>query len=123
MRAVRIQALLLILALGGAQPVAAGYVADNHDWELTCTADGFQLRSIYPVARFFEGGAASRVTSERETLFLGRSCDAAHKHFGQGSWCWGNGGFRAEFADHMIGFPRQELHCAGAENELTGCGC
>ena len=99
------------------------YVADNHFWELDCTGSGYALTSVYPVARFREAGAASSVTDGRETLQLGRNCSATHPLFGEGSWCWANGGFQAEFRDHRIGFPRQELHCPGAEAEIAKCGC
>jgi hypothetical protein len=113
-------ALPLLLLLGAN---AFAYVADNHEWELTCNKDGYRLASKYPVARFLEAGAASQITSERETIYLGRSCDAFHKLFGKGSWCWANGGFRAEFEKHAIGFSRQELSCPQQGDNVTGCGC
>jgi hypothetical protein len=102
---------------------AEAYVADNHEWNLACSEDGYRLTSKYPVSRFFEAGADSEITSERETLFLGRSCDAIHKLFGKSTWCWANGGFRAEFEKHTIGFPRQELSCPNSNDDITGCGC
>jgi hypothetical protein len=102
---------------------AGAYVADNHQWELACNKDGYTLTSKYPVARFFEAGAGSQVTTEKEIIYLGRSCDAFHKLFGKGTWCWANGGFKADFEKHSIGFPRQELSCPSSDDDVTGCGC
>ncbi|WP_420333632.1 hypothetical protein [Roseibium sp.] len=99
------------------------YVGDNHSWSLSCNASGYVLKSQYPVTRFFEAGAASSVTRERETLYLGRSCDASSTTMGEGKWCWANGGFFAEFERHRVGFPRQELFCPGGGNDVPGCGC
>lgn len=107
-----------------ALPAHADYVGDNHSWSVSCNASGYELRSKYPVSRFIEAGANSSVSEEIETLYLGKSCDAAHKVLGKGKWCWANGGFRAEFGNGAtIGFPRQELSCPKQEFELTGCGC
>ncbi|WP_421979297.1 hypothetical protein [Roseibium sp.] len=100
-----------------------GYVGDNHSWSLSCNASGYVLKSQYPVTRFFEAGAASSVTRERETLYLGRSCDASSTTMGEGKWCWANGGFFAEFATHRISFPRQEVICPRGGNDSLACGC
>lgn len=105
-------------------PAIADYVGDNHTWVLACNASGYELTSKYPVSRFIEGGANSTSTEEIEKLYLGRSCDAEHKVFGKGKWCWANGGFKAEFENGAsIGFPRQELSCPDAKNEIDGCEC
>lgn len=111
------------VAIAAAPASADTYVADNHFWELACNESGYALTSVYPMARFREAGAASKVTGKRETLYLGRMCDASHELFGDGSWCWANGGFQAEFREHRIGFPRQELHCPGAAGAIADCGC
>jgi hypothetical protein len=104
-------------------PVMADYVGDNHTWMLACNASGYELTSKYPVSRFIEGGVNSTSTEEIEKLYLGRSCDAEHKVFGKGKWCWANGGFRVEFSSHAIGFPRQELSCPNQGDEISGCEC
>jgi len=119
---------LLVSTLASAIPLAAsaedyGYVSDNHSWSLSCNNSGYVLQSQYPVTRFHEAGAGSSVTRERETLYLGRSCDASHTVLGNGTWCWANGGFFAEFDGYRMGFPRQELVCPTEEDDFTGCGC
>lgn len=68
-------------------------------------------------------GAGSRIISERETLYLGRSCDAYISPFGYGHWCWGNGGFVATFDEGEIGFPRQELWCETETEFGLDCRC
>jgi hypothetical protein len=115
--------VVALAALAGSTVVAPAYIADNHEWDLVCSAAGYRLTSKYPVSRFIEAGVNSSATSERETLYLGRSCDAEHKVFGKGTWCWANGGFKADFERHSIDFPRQELSCPDSNDDLTGCGC
>lgn len=124
----RVNVLLVFTAMLGLFSAAASseefdYAGDNHSWSLSCNAYGYVLKSQYPVTRFFEAGAASSVTRERETLYLGRSCDASSTTMGEGKWCWANGGFFAEFERHRIGFPRQELNCPGGGSESLACGC
>ncbi|MGG7565140.1 hypothetical protein ACQ5SO_03120 [Rhodovulum sp. DZ06] len=117
----RALALVAILAAG---PAAGQYVSQNHAWEAVCNPSGYALTSRDRVVRFFEGGANSRVTDGRETLYLGKSCDAYHAEFGEGRWCWANGGFRAEFADTIFGFPRQEISCPDGDIDLgLHCSC
>ncbi|TLP49132.1 MULTISPECIES: hypothetical protein [Cohaesibacter] len=105
--------------------MAGDYVSSEaHAYRMSCNKDGYVLTSSYPVFRFIEGGAMSRVeTLNPEKIYLGRSCDASHKVLGQGEWCWANGGFRATFDGHVIGFPRQEIYCSSDSAELTPCGC
>lgn len=108
---------------GAAAAEDFGYVSDNHSWSLSCNKSGYVLRSQYPVTRFHEAGAASQVTRERETLYLGRSCDASSSVLGEGKWCWANGGFVAEFNTTRMGFPRQELMCPTPAFDVPGCQC
>jgi hypothetical protein len=115
-----IASLLILMA----QSPSCAYVADNHTWNLTCNASGYELTSKYPVSRFIEKGVASTATEEIETLYLGKTCDASHKVLGKGKWCWANGGFSAEFeSGASIRFPRQELSCPDGSHEDMGCGC
>lgn len=110
-----------ILCLSSTPSIA--YVADGHEYDLTCTDDGYQLTSKYPVSRTVGSGAGTRYITERETLYLGRSCDAYLKPYGYGSWCWANGGFVAEFDEERIGFPRQELWCEPERDFDLNCRC
>ena len=116
-----VAALVVLVAFVAA--ARADYIGDNHTWLLTCNKSGYELKSKYPVSRFIEAGANSSTTEAIETLYLGRSCDAMHKVFGKGKWCWANGGFTAEFDNGSIGFPRQELSCPNANDDISGCGC
>lgn len=123
-RSLRLALCVAAFAPAGTAPAAAdSYAADNHVWELACNEHGYLLRSQYPVVRFRGTGVAFEIVEGRETLALGKMCDATHSVFGEGSWCWANGGFQAEFRDHRIGFPRQELMCSGAAAEIADCGC
>ncbi|MDX3774091.1 hypothetical protein QE250_08210 [Chromatiaceae bacterium AAb-1] len=47
--------------------------------------------------------------SGKDTLYLGRGCDAYAPQYGKGSWGWANGGFVITFDAHSVGFPRQEI--------------
>ena len=99
-----------IAAPSGAQDMA--YIsADGHQYDLECNANGMVLTSRHPVSRFSGTGAMTEVTTGIENIFLGKSCDAAHGVYGEGTWGWANGGFGAEFPDYRIMFPRQELSC------------
>lgn len=111
------------LALVAATTAASAYVADGHEWDLQCNDNGFKLRSKSVVTRFIEAGVNSRAEKSRETLYLGRSCDALHSVLGSGTWCWANGGFKADFSGTTIGFPRQELYCEPKPPFVLGCGC
>lgn len=113
----------LALGLVGSSTGALAYTADNHEYDLTCTRDGYELRSKYPVSRTIGSGASTRVFTEKETLYLGRSCDALLKAYGYGEWCWANGGFVATFGDNQVSFPRQELFCDPAREYEMDCGC
>lgn len=118
---------LTLLALS-ALPATAQVSAEGHFYETTCNASGYVLTSDYPVGRFFGTGAGTTVTTGREVLYLGTSCDAARDGWGAGTWCWANGGFVVTFPEDRIGFPRGELHCpdtgAASIDLLTlDCGC
>lgn len=102
---------------------ANAYVADFHEWTLKCSEDGYELTSKYPVSRTTGYGAGTQVITEIEKLYLGKSCDAPHKVLGKGTWCWANGGFKATFDDHEIGFGRQELWCESGQEPQSDCGC
>lgn len=53
-----------------------------------------------------ENGAVLK--SENDVLYLGNSCDAMSPRHGRGTWGWANGGWRVEFSDSTIGFPRKD---------------
>jgi hypothetical protein len=105
----------------GQQP---SYVSsEGHQYLKTCNANGFKLTSQFPVARTIGAGAATEYVTDTETLLLGKSCDAYSETFKQGTWCWANGGFRVGFLEKEIGFPRQELSCAGRDGLGDACTC
>ena len=114
--------IISALALGGANPAASDYVSDGHEYTLTCNENGYVFRSKYPVSRFIEAGADSKVIElNPEKIYLGKDCDAHHKVYGGGKWCWANGGISVEFALHSFGFPRQELICE--KEPENNCNC
>lgn len=125
MRTSALSARGFIILLGSimGSSTASGYVADGHEWELQCNDHGFKLRSTSEVNRFIEAGVDSRVEQGRETLYLGRSCDAFHSVLGSGTWCRANGGFKADISGITIGFPRQELICEPEPPFSLDCGC
>ena len=102
---------------------ARAYLADGMEYDIACNADGYVLTSKYPVTRMVETPVDAEPVTGIEKIYFGKSCDAYHKLFGQGKWCWANGGFIAEFPDHSFGFGRQELTCPGAEGYEGKCGC
>jgi len=111
--------LILVLSAG----TSAAYVSGGHEYSLQCNADGYQLTSKYPVTRTVGSGAATQYQSGIEKLYLGKSCDAFHKLFGTGDWCWANGGFIADFDGASFGFPRQELFCEPELFDTLNCRC
>jgi hypothetical protein len=112
-----------VISLAGIARSASAYVSDGMEYEISCSADGYVLTSKYPVTRMIGTGADTQAVPGIERIYFGRSCDAFHKIFGKGKWCWANGGFVAEFPDHRFGFGRQELSCHGAEAYQGNCGC
>ncbi len=106
-----------------AAPASAYMSGEGHEYRLTCNANGYSLKSVNPVGRFIGHGAGTQIKSERETLALGRSCDAHVKAFGYGEWCWANGGFFATFPGGKIEFPRQELFCEPEPKYELNCRC
>jgi len=115
--------LIAALAAAGSSAAAQGYVADGMEYETSCNADGYVLTSKDPVTRLVETPVDAEPVTGVERIYFGKSCDAYHKVFGQGKWCWANGGFIAEFPNHTFGFGRQELNCQGAEAYQGNCGC
>lgn len=87
------------------------YSSDGHSYQMTCNDNGFVLTSVYPTARFIDKGVASEVIEGFETIYLGKSCDAYHEVFGNGTWGIANGGFVASFDNNRVGFPRQGPFC------------
>lgn len=120
-----IRRMLVIAAYAAATSTLAaqGYVADGMEYDIACNADGYVLTSKYPVTRMIGTPVDAEAITGIETIYFGRSCDAFHKVFGQGKWCWANGGFTAEFAGHTFGFGRQELTCQSAQAYAGNCGC
>lgn len=104
-------------------PSANAYVSGGHEYDLSCNANGFVLSSKRPVSRAIGSGADTRYVTENEKIFLGKECDAYHKLYGYGRWCWGNGGFNAEIGRSTFGFPRQELYCPKDDDLGNQCGC
>lgn len=112
----------LVAALTSGATTALSYTSDGHSYELECNSSGYVLESEYPVTRLTGQGAATREVKGIEKIYLGKSCDAYHAVFGNGSWCWANGGFVAQFPTHRFGFARQELYCPDG-NDSVGLNC
>lgn len=106
--------LLVVLVVTG-RARAEDYISSSgHSYILSCNKDGYVLTSRYPVSRWIGEGYQTRAITDREAIYLGKSCDAFHEVLGKGTWGWANGGFAATFEnDTRIGFPRQELQCDG----------
>jgi hypothetical protein len=99
------------------------YVSEGHEYNLKCDSNGYTLNSIGNVVRTIGTGAGTRFYKSKEKIFLGRSCDAYHKLYGIGEWCWANGGFQASFPLKQFDFPRQELSCEAASEFELNCRC
>lgn len=116
-------AISIFLSTASAAYALGDYVSDGMEYKLACEKDGYVLTSRYPVVRTVGEGAGTRYIKGIEKIYLGRSCDAYHKIYGTGKWCWANGGFLAEFPFHNFGFPRQELYCERQMEYDLRCGC
>jgi hypothetical protein len=99
------------------------YVSGGHEYDLSCNKNGYTLISKGIVVRSIGSGADTNFVREKEKISLGRKCDALHKLYGKGKWCWANGGFLATFSKMEFGFPRQELFCAAAAEFESNCKC
>ena len=72
--------------------------------------NGAVLTSQYPKSWFHgEPYQDLQVHTKPAILYLGKDCDAVHNEYGEGSWSGANGGFGAQFGDHVIFFGRQEV--------------
>ncbi len=123
-KAVQIGCLMVVaMAITCSSAKAGAYVSDGHEYGLRCSKDGWELTSKYPVTRTVGHGAGTEYVAGTEKLYLGKSCDARHKVFGTGRWCWANGGFFADFESHRFEFPRQELWCEPEPEYGSNCNC
>ena len=125
MRLISMGKMLFVAAMSasGWSTAAQSYVADGTEYVVSCNADGYVLTSKDSVSRMVETPVDAEPVTGIEKIYFGKSCDAYHKLFGQGKWCWANGGFIAEFPARTFGFGRQELSCQGAEAYQGNCGC
>jgi len=114
---------MLAVAMIGAASQAHAYVADDIDYDVACNGDGYVLTSKVSVTRMVTTPVDAEPVVGIEKIYFGKSCDAFHKLYGKGKWCWANGGFLAEFPQHSFGFGRQELSCPGDEAYRGNCGC
>lgn len=55
--------------------------------------------------KVYSNGAVLK--SKKTTIYFGESCDARSPEYGNGTWRWANGGFRADLEKKVFGFPRQ----------------
>jgi hypothetical protein len=75
---------------------------------------GFVLTSKFPKSHFIDQGAYSYYVEGRDVFYFGRSCDAFHKLFGNGTWFWVNAGYGAQFeSEFSLWFPRQDVPWEG----------
>lgn len=103
-------ALFSMLASAPAMATDWSYVSSLGDeYAVSANENGVVLTSLYPKAWFIEAGANSTIEKGHDVIFIGRSCDAFHKLFGNGKWGQANGGFLVTFDAIAFGFPRQEL--------------
>lgn len=117
-----LQSIAAVAAIASSVPASA-YVADDIEYDIACNADGYVLTSKQQVTRLVTTPVDAEPVVGIEKVYFGKSCDAFHKLYGKGKWCWANGGFLAEFPNHTFGFGRQELNCPGAEAYQGNCGC
>jgi hypothetical protein len=109
--------------IGASLSASRAYEADGIGYDVSCNADGYVLTSKQPVTRMVATPVDAEPVLGIEKIYFGKSCDAFHKLYGKGKWCWANGGFVAEFANHRFGFGRQELTCPAAQAYQGNCGC
>lgn len=103
---------------------AAAYVSEEgHEYSVSCSKDGTVLTSKAEVTRQVGYGARRDYWRGKETLYLGRQCDALNHLYGQGTWSWANGGFWVQFQGKVYAFPGQELYCPGGEDLPSGLHC
>ena len=65
--------VVICLVFGASESIA--YVSNGHEYEGSCNADGYVLKSKYPVTRTIGQGSSTSYVSSIEKLYLGRTCD------------------------------------------------
>ena len=78
---------------------------------------GAVLTSIEPTSDILPTTDVAPKTKVGDIVYVGRSCDAFSKEFGEGSWSWSNAGFIVEFPDLRLAFPGQAIDI------VSGNGC
>ena len=117
----RFMRVIFVAGLAVAPAMAGAYTSsEGHGYSVSCNSNGYVLTSDRPVTRKI---GAQTVTGI-EKIYLGKSCDAYSKTFGEGSWSWSNAGFGVDFPNYSIGFPRGELFCPnGQTGPADGQAC
>jgi hypothetical protein len=99
-------ALLTSPAYAEVEPVSSS----GDIYTVSENVNGFVLTSKYPKSHFIEQGASSYFVEGPDVFYFGRSCDAFHKLFGNGTWSWANAGYGAQFeGGFSLWFPRQDV--------------
>jgi hypothetical protein len=101
---------LCLAAPAAAQDEMLYYSADGDIYVLALNENGAVLTSKYPKAWFTGQGADFDIDVRHSIFYFGKSCDAYHDVYGEGTWGWSNFVFGAHFENrYTLLFPRQEL--------------
>ncbi len=100
----------LALAGPGAAQGGTFLSADGSEFEFEKNRHGAVLTSVEPQSQsVFAGAGATPRFSPGEVLYLGRSCDAFTRQFGDGTWNATEDGVLVEFGPVRLAFPGQDM--------------
>lgn len=91
------------------EPALSADVLSRDDYYSQCNRDGFVIRG--------------RKASGRQTIYLGKRCDAFAPDLGWGKWCWARNGFLADFQNSSVDFQGDRPKCDARPALGDECQC
>ena len=102
--------LLIAPSIATAQQTMEFWSSDGDAYLGILQDGGAVLVSKYPKAWFHgESSEDHTVIEQSARIYFGKSCEAKHSEYGQGTWSWWNDNFTASFQGRRISFGNQEL--------------
>ncbi|WP_157973692.1 hypothetical protein [Tropicimonas sp. IMCC34043] len=105
--------VFLSLCFIAGNPLSAGAQQSAEQFTQQCNENGYVI-----VPDKGSGGPLTKAST-----YLGKSCDAYNAAFGDGAWCWANGGVLMEFSGQAMSIRSMELYCEHPALNALDCAC